>query len=1069
MPASLDGLNRSQRAAVTHPGGPLLVVAGAGTGKTRVITRRLAWLVEQGTPADRVLALAFSAPAAAEMRQRLETLIEAPYEELHVSTFHAFCARLLADEALDAGLDPFFSPVTPADRLALLLDRIDELSIRHHEIRGNPAPLIASFVSRIDRLKDEMVSAEDYLAYAERVVAGAQTGDDAARARAARELEFARLYLDHDRLLAQQAALDFGELIVRAFRMLHEKPHVRERVSGRFRHVLVDEYQDTNFAQGMLLRLLVEGHRNVTVVGDDDQAIYRFRGASRKNLRDFEREFPDSTLVRLERNYRSGSRILDAAHAVVERTPERIEKSLRGAAGGEVRFWRCRTERAQAQAVAAEAERLITAAGVSASEICVLVRSVKNEGATIGAALEERAVPFRLCGSAAYFQRVEVRDVMAWLRALADPNDSGAVVRALSRPPIELRSVDIARLTQLARRRRIDMPSAAAAALDGPQLSPEGRDRVQAFLKLYRSASGVFDDRRPDAFVLRLVERIGLRRQQVFATQADTVERLRNIAKLSGLATAYMRRESQATARDFTRYLCAVAESGLREEEAGSPPATPSVQVMTMHGAKGLEFDHVFVLGLSASRMPGPLRRRHDEIPDELLKEKLPEAGDREAHEGEMRRLLHVAMTRARHALTLTWAEGGTAVQRGAPEGSLERTQRPSAFYDEARVALQAEEEVFEEELFGPAEGLHSTFRMMRDELLDTVARVGGRLGEMRLDTYLDVAQAVTRYLELIKVAALIERAKGGQPVPEALPEVNEILVQGATAEQREILRASGLDDWLRDTERDAARRPATGEDGSEPSLDPFIPRRGEGLMLSASDIDTYRICPLRYKFARVFRIPQEPTIHQRFGIVLHQVLERFHSTSRASGAGGSLEELMELFEERWRRAGFGETDDELQFRRRAVEALERYWELDRRSGADPVWFERSFAFRLGPHLLRGRVDRVDRRADGSYELIDYKTGRAKTAQELREDVQLSLYQMGARESWRLDTSAQSYLYVLTGEKVPVEHSEEELDRVRATVAEVAEGILRQDFEPQPSYEVCQFCDYRIICPAAEK
>jgi superfamily I DNA/RNA helicase/RecB family exonuclease len=1049
MPDLLDGLNANQRAVVTHPGGPLLVVAGAGTGKTRTLTSRFGWLVENGTAADCILALTFSNPAAAEMRERLEALLDAPYEELNVLTFHSFCVKLLQDEALEAGVDPFFSPVTPADRLALLLERIDELSLRHHEIRGNPAPLLASFVSRIDRLKDELVSAADVQAWAETL----PTDSDAAQARACREREFARVYADHDRLLGERGALDFGDLIVRAFRLLNECPHVRERTARRFRHVLVDEYQDINFAQGMLLRLLVEEHRNVTVVGDDDQAIYRFRGASQKNMLDFSREFPDAETVRLERNFRSGRRILVGAGAVVEPIRARIPKKLTGATGGRVRFWRCRSERAQAQAVAAEAERLITG-GVAPEEICVLVRSVKAEGAVVAAALEERAIPFRTLGAAAYFQRAEVRDVLAWLRALADPNDSGAVVRALSRPPIELRSVDVARLTQLARRRKLDMPSAVAAALEGPQLSEEGRDRARAFLRLYRSASTAFEDRRPDAFVMRLIERIGLRRQQVFATHADTVERLRNIAKLPDLATAYMRREPQATARDFARYLAAVAESGLREEEAVGRPAAAAVPVMTMHAAKGLEFDHVFVLGLSAAAMPGPYRPRAADVPDELLKECLDPAPAQELHEGEMRRLLHVAMTRARKGLVLAWAEAG------APG----TTPRPSPFYDEARAALDVEEEVFEEELFGPAEGLHSTFRLMRDELLDTVARVGGRLGEMRLDTYLDVDQAVSRYLELIKVAALIERAREGQSLERALPEVNEILLQCATPEQREVFAESGLDGWLRDTERDLAQPPSAAPNGSEPSLDPFIPRRGRGLMLSASDIDTYRICPLKYKFARVFRIPQEPTIHQRFGIVLHQVLERFHAES-----GGSLARLMELFEISWRRSGFGGSDDEQQFRERAVEALERYWRQDRESEAEPVWFERSFAFKLGPHLLRGRVDRVDRRPDGSYELIDYKTGKAKTADELREDVQLSLYQMGARESWRLETSAQSYLYVLTGEKVPVEHSEEELDRVKGTVTEIAGGILKQRFEPTPSPDVCRFCDYRIICPAAEK
>ena len=220
------------------------------------MTTRFAWLVEQGAAPDEVLALTFSSPAAAEMRERLESLIESPYEDLHVSTFHAFCSRLLADEALRWG-STRSSRRSPPPTGSPSCSSGSRLSIRHHEIRGNPAPLLASFVSRIDRLKDEMISCADYRAYAERLIDEAGDGDDAARATAGRELEFARIYADHDRLLAERGALDFGDLIVRAFRLLHERPHVRERLSRRFR-VLVDEYQDTNFAQGMLLRLLVE-------------------------------------------------------------------------------------------------------------------------------------------------------------------------------------------------------------------------------------------------------------------------------------------------------------------------------------------------------------------------------------------------------------------------------------------------------------------------------------------------------------------------------------------------------------------------------------------------------------------------------------------------------------------------------------------------------------------------------------------------------------------------------------------------------------------------------------------
>ena len=1049
MSDPLAGLSSAQLGAVTRPDGPLLVLGGAGTGKTEVLLRRFAWLAENEHSVERLVLLTRTPTAAEHARRRLETLIDAPYEQLLVTTVPALCADLLHDEAVEAGLDPFFTVLNRADRLALLLDRIDELTLRRHEIRGNPAPLLARFVSRIDRLKREMVSVADYRAYAESLQSHASS--DATRAQADAELEWARLYEDHDRLLAEAGALDAGDVLLCAQRLLHDRPHVRHRVAARFGHVLLDDLEEIDHASGTLVRLLVDDHHRVSAASDRDQAIDRLRGAGRKNAADFQRERPDARVVALEQSLRCPGRVVQAASAVLTHG-DGGERRLRGTPGGEVRFWRATSARAEAQAVAGAAERLMLA-GVASEQICVLVRSVEGDGALVGSALAERAIAHRVAGAGAYFKRGEVRDALAWLRLLADPADSGAVVRALSRAPIELRSVDLARLTQLARRRKLDMVSAVAAACEGPQLSPEGRERAQAFLKLYRGAARAFDELRPDAFVHRLVERIGLRRRQALAAQADTIERLRAIARLSELASIYMRREPDGSTRGFARYATAVSEAAEREPEDEGPPAGPGVRVMTIESARGGEWEHVFVLGLTAAAMPGSARRGGDEVPDALLKERLP-AGGRDAHDGRMRRLLHVAMTRARLGLVLSFAEGSDP---GAPD-------RPSPFYEEARAALGAAEENFDEQLFGPAEGLHSTFRMMRDEVLDTVSEIGGRLGEMRLDTYLDVSHGVARYLELLKLAALIERSKDGQSVSDAIPEVNDLLVQAATPEQRELFGTSALDAYLRDSER-----PGTGAGGltragfSEPSLDHFIPRRGDGLMLSASDIETYRLCPLKYKFARVFRIPEEPSINQRFGIVVHQVLERFHQSG-----GGSLEYLMHLFESSWRRSGFGESNDDLQFRERAVDALRRYWQLDQEREGEPLWFERPFSFKLGAHLLRGRVDRIDRLPDGGYELIDYKTGRSKSEADLREDVQLSLYQMGARESWQLETSAQSYYYVLDNEKVPVTHSEQELERVRATVESIAQRIMRQEFEPRPSPELCSFCDYRIVCPAAE-
>jgi len=622
---------------------------------------------------------------------------------------------------------------------------------------------------------------------------------------------------------------------------------------------------------------------------------------------------------------------------------------------------------------------------------------------------------------------------------------------------VELRSIDIARVTQIARRRKLDMVAALGAALEAPQVPPEARERILTFLRLYRSAAEALDTTRPDLYVHRLVERLGLRRQLLFAATTEVVERLRNLAKFAELAAGYVRRAPQATAREFARSIAAVAEAGLGEEEADEGEGRRGVQIMAFDAVKGAEFEHVYALGLMAARLPGPRRRLVEPIPDALIKESLPPES-KAVHEAAMRRLAHVVMTRARRRLVLAYPE---RAERGG-------IQAPSPFVEEARAAVGGEWEPRAEELFGPAETLQSTFRLLRDELLTTVAQVGGRLGELRFDTDLDVSHAVVRYLELIKLSALLERTGAdGQSVAEALPEVNARLLQAATAEQREILETSALDEYLLDAERDEKLRARAVAARTEPSLESFLPRRGEGLVLSASDIETYRTCPLKYKFARVFRIPSEPTLNQRFGILVHQVLERFHQLD--GPVAGSLDELHRLLEAGWRRGGFGDSDEERQLRRKAGVALERYWSRFRSESADPVWFERGFTFALGPHTLRGRVDRVDRLPEGGYELLDYKTGRPKTPAQLRDDVQLAVYALAAREAWELEASRQSYYYVLDDEKVPLPPGALDRDWISETVFTVADGILGQGFEPTPSYSACSVCDYRIACPAAER
>jgi DNA helicase II / ATP-dependent DNA helicase PcrA len=1007
-------LTPTQRAAVEHADGPLAVVGGPGTGKTTVLVERFAWLCADPPPSAACAppeAIAVLARDADGLRARIEARLEHGFEELHVSAVPGFCARLLHDEAIEAGLGPFVATASAADRLALLLERIDDLSVRLHDFRGSPAAMLAGIVARIDRLKEQAIAAQAYADWAATLADGEPQTD--------REREFAQIYLAHDRMLGEQSLLDEGELVLRAHALLEGKPHVRERTLARFRHVLVDDVEELTRAQRELLGLLGDA---ITVTTSDPAVAAGL------------------PLVTLDRSLRCHARILQAAGAV-------SGEVVAGEPGGDVRFWRCANERAQAQAVAAEVARLLRE-GTAPEQVAVLVRSVRNEGQAVAVALEERAVPHRLVGDSAFFQRAEVRDVLAWLRLLVDPADAGAAVRALARPPVELRSVDLARCIQIARRRKLDMVSALVAATESPQLPPEARERILAFLKLHRAAARALDSTRPDLFVHRLIERLGLRRQQLFSAQADVVERLRNLSRLGELATDYVRRSPQATPREFARYVSAVADAGLRDDEPAQDDAPcDGVAVMSMQAARPREFAHVFVLGLQSARMPGARGRLVEPIPAAL-------AGDaRDSHADDMRRLLHMAMTRGRDGLVMAFA---AHTERGA-------LQPPSPFAEEARAALGAEWEDREEELFGPEESLHATYQALRDELVAGIPRTGNRLGELRLDTDLDVAHGTVRYLELLKVSALLARPEG-QSVAEALPGINAAILQAATAQQREILESSPLDEALLDAERDARARAAAVAARDEPSLEAFLPRRGEGLLLSASDIDTYRTCPLKYKFARVFRIPSEPTLYQRFGIFVHQVLERYHQAQVHT-----IDELLGLMDAGWRRGGFGTSEEERQLRGKADVALRRYHERFEQSDAEPVWFERGFQFRMGRHTLRGRVDRVDRLPDGGYELIDYKTGRPKSVAQLREDVQLSLYAVGAREAWDLDASRQSYLYVLDDEKVPVPHEDIDRDWIADTVGEVADGISSQGFEPTPSYAACSICDYRIVCPAAER
>lgn len=990
---SLDPIQEQVR---DHRGEALILRGRAGSGKTEAAAQRLAALAADAGGPHRILALTTTEAAADRLRRRVEELVEPPYEELWIGTWPTICERLLREQATAARLDPFFEVLGPAERLAMLLDRLDRLPLRLHQIRGNPAGLVARLLRRIDEVEAEGIGVGELTARAEALAAQAE--DIGEREAAERELEFAEFYSAHREMLDEAGCLDHGAVLLVLGRLLDRRPDLQVSLGKRFPHLIVEEIEALRPTEWSLLGRIGAECRTLLATIDPDALE--------------EGETAAGPLARLAA-VKPGAEILTA------------DSAYRGAA--RLRLWHCSNERAEAQATAREIEQLI-AAGAKPGSICILVDEPARRGAVIGTALEERSLPFRVDDPGALFRRPEVRDTVAWLRALADPDDSPAVARALTRPPIQLRSADLARLTTIARRRKLSMVEACGAALESPQFQPEARERIEAFRRLFIQASAAMEELRADVFVRRLIERVGMRRQRMFAGQAEVAERLISLSRLAETATAWCRRHPQGATRDFVRYLSAIADAGLEFGQAARAVGPDHVPVLALGRAKGHEFEHVFALGLD----------RAGRVTDSALA---------------------IAMGRAVRQVVLSWAE----VERGGEESG------PHSSYIGVRDVSEVAVERHEEELFGPAEGLHSTYRMLREEVLEASWSVGRQLYEPRLDTAIDLNRAVVRYLELLKLAALAQKPEDREMV-EAIEALNGLLRQIATSEQLAELENSALDEYLLDEDRDERRRRDLIAAREEPSLEAFLPLRGEGLRLSATDLDLYLTCPLKYKFARVFALPREPTINQRFGILIHSVLDRFHRDADRSETDGpeGLARLSALLESGWRRSGFGDSDDELQFRDRARRAIRLYWEREREGSGEPVWLERSFEFRIGPHHLRGRVDRVDRHPGGEYELIDYKTGRRMPREALLKDVQLSLYRLAAREAWDIEASSGSYYYVLDGEKVRVEPQPDDTERVERTVREVGEGVLSQDFEPRPSHEVCSWCDYRLVCPAAE-
>jgi ATP-dependent DNA helicase UvrD/PcrA len=927
--ASRADLTGAQQAAVAHTSGPLLIVAGAGTGKTRVLVERYRRLRHEGVPAERILLLSFTEKAAREVLDRVELEDYLPAGERYVMTYHAFAQRFLQEEGWVGGLPRSFRIVSEVRKWELMRDVLLAQRPPHLFHPQRPYERVGELLKLVERAKQELVSPAEFEAWAESTL---DPDDPAISA----QREAALVYRDYQRRLMLEDRLDFDDTIYFSVQLLNEQPALRRRTADRFAHLMVDEFQDTNFAQSRLLELLCGPERNLCVVGDDDQSIYKFRGASVANLRRFQAVFTEAAVIRLEENYRSRGPILRAAQRLIADDPDRLEKRLRATRGEgrPVSVLSAASVTEEADAVAALVKDAIDEGRYRPNMIAILLRANAHLH-NFARALQRIGVAYQVSGGRGFYQQPEIKDCLAYLRAIDSPDDTVCLMRLLSLPRYATDSVQAGRWSRRAR-------DEGSRFFDLLQESDEGGARrlTEDLRRLAGQALRLGVD---DLFyeVMEQTQYLDLSR---FMGSIERLQVSANVQKLAELIAAYCDEHPDQHLSAYLKHLDATEAAQADEEIAPLDETVNAVHLMTVHQAKGLEFGLVIVPHLVEGRFPASRRSEGLALPDELLKEELPLA---ELHLSEERRLAYVALTRAREEVVCTLA--------GRYEGV--KDWRPSRFLTPIRGSEARE--------------------LMASQLL---------------------AARLTGVIEVARQAEL--------PFNDAPPIA----------------------------------------------------------ALSYTQVDTYLRCSQMYQYRFVFRLPTRPRPQMQFGRILHEALK---------DALGSIERERPLtwamvdaaYAAAWARERFCAPEQAPSLQDLGRGYLRRAFDAGDLS--KPLLLEQPFSLRVDGLRLTGRIDRVDRHPDGSYEVIDYKTGSAKRAADLQRDLQLGVYALAAREVFRFDPLSLSYYYLETSERVTVDKPRERLDEDRQRIIKVAEGIRAERFPAKPDRMKCSGCDFRMLCPSS--
>lgn len=688
---NLDELNQAQKEAVTHEGGPLLLIAGAGTGKTTVITQRILWLIqERGIRPDDILALTFTEKAASEMEERVDRLLPIGLSQVRIATFHGFCERLLRDYAIEIGLDPSFKILTVPEQWLIMRRHLFELPLKHFRPLSNPTKFLQSIVRAIGAAKDQDLAPEKFIVYADKMAEEAEMERDDKKKEAMKEealkwREFGAVYRAYQQIILKESAMDFGDIILNAVHLLSERPSITEKLRENLSEVLVDEFQDTNGAQNSLLKMLVpEPNGPITVVGDDDQSIYAWRGSNIANILTFQQWYPDAKKIVLTQNYRSPQNLLDAAYKLIQfNNPLRLEKTANvdkrlignSPAMEEIivshhKFTNLEQECAF---IAETIQHGVKEFNRQYSDYAILLRT-NSQSDLILPALNSREIPFHVSEARGLLLRPEVRDVIAYLKAVFNPEDAVSLFRILSLDVFNVEPYERQKLLSESRQENETLISFLKKISTHESFSDQTKVVVKKIVEQLNAHVARATTAAPSRIALEFLHNsdyLNLAKKRV----EKFPEVLPNLSEFIQFVLQYEKSDPQSSLMSFLDYLELVISSGESPAQAALGHDFDAVRVMTVHGAKGLEFPVVFLFGATADKYPVRDRSHTLDIPEYFSTQK--GLDDRDAHILEERRLFYVAITRAKQRLHITTAElSGTGKTR----------KKPSKFIEEAGI-----------------------------------------------------------------------------------------------------------------------------------------------------------------------------------------------------------------------------------------------------------------------------------------------------------------------------------------------------------------------------------------------